>query len=255
MAPEAVFPAAAEDCYATVRWLVEHGAEEMNVDPSKLAIGGDSAGGNLSAAVSLMVKDRLEVPADTIKSQILIYPSLAPPIDENCFESYRLFGVRGEYALNFYDVKRCNDLYSGNPQAVKDNKYRFPLVASHEELCGVAPCLMIVCEADSLRDEGEAYAAKLLEAGVATTSIRVNATSKSFHSSLKQYDSYLSTCYDSTWLYATSYRNTTLSTKSSNDYIPVESGIWTSIVIKVKSGSCTMTCVGERIAITDYETK
>ncbi|KAJ8659940.1 hypothetical protein O0I10_004166 [Lichtheimia ornata] len=181
MAPEAIFPTAAEECYAVVRWVVEHGTDELNVDPSKLAIGGDSAGGNLSAAVSLITKDRLEVPADTIKTQILLYPSVAPPI-ESSFESYRLFGARGEYALNFYDTKRCNDLYSGiqNPSAVNDNKYRFPLVASHEELCGVPPCLMIVCEADTLRDEGEAYARKLLEAGVATTSIRVNGTTHGY---------------------------------------------------------------------------
>lgn len=205
MAPEAIFPAAAEECYAVVRWVVEHGADELNVDPTKLAVAGDSAGGNLSAAVSLITKDRLELSADTIKTQILIYPSVAPPIDESSFESYRLFGARGEYALNFYDTKRCNDLYSGiqDPSAVNDNKYRFPLVASREELCGVAPCLMIVCEADTLRDEGEAYARKLLEAGVATTSIRVNGTSKSSSHFIMETKS-LMLSYCSTWIYAAS---------------------------------------------------
>ena len=160
LAPEAKFPGPAEDCYAATRWVAEHGAE-INVSSNNLAVGGDSAGGNLAAAVCLMVKDRGGPP---LGMQLLVYP-----VTDRRFQT-------GSYADNAegYSLTRDTmiwywDQYLAN-DADASNGYAAPQQA--QDLGGLPPAVVITAEYDPLRDEGEAYAHRLEAAGVPTTCTR-----------------------------------------------------------------------------------
>ena len=160
LAPEAKFPALVEDAYTATRWVAEHGAE-IGADPTRLAVGGDSAGGNLAAAVCLMARDRGGPP---ISFQLLVYPVIdhrfdRPSYRENA-EGYVLFAADMEYYWRHY----LADERDGS------HPYASPIRA--ESLAGLPPALVITAEMDPLRDEGEAYAAKLKEAGVSVTCTR-----------------------------------------------------------------------------------
>ncbi|KAI7848912.1 Alpha/Beta hydrolase protein [Circinella umbellata] len=163
LAPEVKFPVIHEVSYTALSWLVENGAS-INVDTSKLAIAGDSAGGNITASVTLMAKERGL--GDAIKAQILIYPSTAP--SREGYESYKLFG-NGDYTLSVADVDFYGDAY----YTPERNKIGFPLMASKEDMTGLPPALVFTAEADVLRDEGEQYARQLTEAGVSVACLRV----------------------------------------------------------------------------------
>ncbi|MDP8922907.1 MAG: alpha/beta hydrolase [Chloroflexota bacterium] len=153
LAPEAQFPAAAEDCYAATPWLADH-ASELGGDGSRLAVGGDSAGGNLAAAVTLMARDRGGPP---IAFQVLIYPVVEANFDTRSYTE----NATG-YMLTRRDMQYYWDLYVPNP-ADRSNPYAAPLVADPH---GLPPALVVTAEYDPLRDEGDAYAAKLRAAGV-----------------------------------------------------------------------------------------
>jgi acetyl esterase len=157
LAPEHKFPTAAEDCYAALLWFAEH-AGELNVDASRLSVGGGSAGGNLTAVVALMARDRngprlrfqvLEIPATDLT---LSHPS----VTEN-----------GEgYLLTRAAMEQCVGYYLADPADAR-NPYCSPMFA--EDLTGLPPALVMTAELDPLRDEGEAYGKRLQEAGVPTT--------------------------------------------------------------------------------------
>ena len=157
LAPEACFPGAAEDCYAATAWVAGH-ARELGADGSRLAIGGDSAGGNLTAAVALMARDRGGPP---LRFQWLIYPVAGPDFET---ESYRQCAEG--YGLTRADMIWFWDHYVPNA-ADRQNPYVTPLAA--EDLRGLPPALVITAEYDPLRDEGEALAERLRAAGVPTT--------------------------------------------------------------------------------------
>jgi acetyl esterase len=154
-APESRYPAAVEDCYAATAWVAEN-AEELRIDPARLALVGDSSGGNLAAAVALMARDRA-TPA--IALQVLLYP-----VVDDDFEtaSYRAFG--DDYYLTRAAMEWYWDQYV--PPADRQQPYAAPL--RNADLAGVAPALVLVAECDPLHDEGLAYAARLTEAGVPT---------------------------------------------------------------------------------------
>ncbi|MGW9032312.1 alpha/beta hydrolase [Streptomyces sp. NPDC055722] len=162
--PEAKYPVAIEQGYATARWITAKGAEE-GLDASRLAVAGDSVGGNMTAALALMAKQRGDV---TFVYQSLYYPVTDAAQDT---ESY------GEFAdgpfLTAKGMAWFWDCYTTDP-AQRAEITVSPLRASLEELQGLPPALVIVDENDVLRDEGEAYARKLTQAGVPTTSIRYN---------------------------------------------------------------------------------
>jgi acetyl esterase len=168
LAPEAKFPAAAEDCYAATRWVSENAAA-LGCDPKRLAVCGDSAGGNLAAVVPLMARDRGKPP---IAFQVLMYPctdgSLETGSMRELAEGY--FLTRGAMAWfwNHY-VRDHNDL-----------KHPYAAPTHAPELKGLPPALVITAEYDPLRDEGEAYAAKLRAAGVPVTSTRYDGTIHGF---------------------------------------------------------------------------
>jgi acetyl esterase len=150
LAPEHPFPAAAEDCYAATVWAAEHAAD-LGADGSRLAVMGDSAGGNLAAVVSVMARDRGTPP---IAFQLLIYPAVDlvntyPSEDENEFAP--IIGKADLHAHAMYCPGQESDPYAS------------PLFAAHE---GLPPALIQTAQHDPLRDQGAAYAAALTTAGV-----------------------------------------------------------------------------------------
>ncbi|MBU3915509.1 alpha/beta hydrolase [bacterium] len=161
LAPEHAFPAAVNDAYAALLWVSQHAAS-INGDASKIIVAGDSAGGNLAAVVSLMSREKN---GPDIAAQVLMYP--ATNLAEMTTVSYKNFGD-GHYLTHRY-MKKFRSLYL--PQA-KDwrNMYASPLLASNHE--NLPPAIVLTAEFDVLRDEGEAYARKLKNAGVPTTQNR-----------------------------------------------------------------------------------
>jgi len=170
LSPDTKFPGPAEDCMAATNWAVNNAAS-INGDPSRLAVGGDSAGGNLAASVSLMAADR---GGPDIALQLLIYPMTDARSDT---ESYRA-NAEG-YSL----TKTTMEWYWDQYLASKDdaaNPYAAPLQA--KSLAGQPPALVITAEFDPLCDEGEAYAKRLAEAGVETTTTRYDGVIHGFFS-------------------------------------------------------------------------
>jgi acetyl esterase len=168
--PEAKFPTQLEECYAALKWVAEH-AHEFGADGSRIAVAGNSVGGNMTAALSLMSKDRN---GPKIGYQVLLIPATDASVDT---ESYREYGTGRFLARAF--MKYGWDLYAPDAKT-RANPYVSPLRASIDELKGLPPALVITAENDPLRDEGEAYAQKLKEAGVAVDAIRYNGTIHDF---------------------------------------------------------------------------
>jgi acetyl esterase/lipase len=168
--PEARYPVAIEQAYATAHWITAKGAEE-GLDAARLAVAGDSVGGNMTAALTLMAKQRGDV---TFVHQSLYYPVTDAAQDT---ESYREF-ADGPY-LTAKAMAWFWDCYTTDP-AQRAEITASPLRASLQELQGLPPALVIVDDSDVLRDEGEAYARRLTQADVPTTSIRINGTLHDF---------------------------------------------------------------------------
>lgn len=162
--PEARFPTQLDQSYAVLKWVASH-AEEFGADGSRIAVAGNSVGGNMTAALTLMAKDRS---GPKISYQVLMIPATDASVDT---QSYHEFGTGRFLARAF--MKYGWDLYAPDA-ALRDNPYVSPLRASLQELRGLPPALVITSENDPLRDEGEAYARKLKEAGVSVIATRYN---------------------------------------------------------------------------------
>jgi acetyl esterase len=161
LAPEHPFPAALDDAYAVLLWVKANGSLRQ-ADASRIVVAGDSAGGNLAAAVCLMARDRR---GPAIAMQVLIYPALdAAHLDT---PSYGMFGEG--YGLDRTNVDRYIALYLPDTED-RIMPYASPLLA--DDLAGLPPALVISAGFDVLRDEGEAYARKLQAAGTAARVIR-----------------------------------------------------------------------------------
>jgi acetyl esterase len=160
--PEAKYPTAIEQNYAAAQWVMQHGAEKQ-LDPSRMAVCGDSVGGNMAAVLCLMAKDRGDV---LVNGQVLFYPVTNADFDT---ESYQLFGTG--YYLNRDGMKWFWNQYTADPRQRSDI-YASPLRATRQQLAGLPPAMILNGEADVLRDEGEAYASRLREAGVDVTAVR-----------------------------------------------------------------------------------
>lgn len=158
-APDARFPIAINQAYAATKWIAVHG-KEVGVDGTRLAVAGNSVGGNMAAVVALMTKDK--------KGPKLVQQVLLWPVTDADFSrpSYTKFAQ--ERFLTTPLMKWMWDNYLPNKEDRK-NKYASPLQASLEELQGLPPALVQVAENDILYDEGLAYARKLDQAGVPTT--------------------------------------------------------------------------------------
>ncbi|MEU1419864.1 alpha/beta hydrolase [Kitasatospora sp. NPDC005751] len=160
--PAERFPVAVEQCYAVARWIAAHG-HEIGLDGSRIAAAGDSAGANLVAALTLLLRRR---GGPELLHQVLICPVTDADFDT---PSYRAFA--DGYFLHRADMRRFWDAYLPDP-ADRAQSLAAPLRAGLEELAGLPPALVITAEADVLRDEGEAYAARLRRAGVPVVATR-----------------------------------------------------------------------------------
>jgi acetyl esterase len=171
LAPEAVFPAGLDDCYGVVRWAAEQ-AGSLGWNGKNLAIAGDSSGGNFVAAVAAKAHDD---GFDRITHQVLFYPSLDLDFDVDRYPSLREnaegFGLETAGLLPF------NSFYLGSGADPAD-----PLVSplKREDLAGLPAALVITAEHDPLRDEGELYGRRLLEAGVDATVSRYEGANHGF---------------------------------------------------------------------------
>lgn len=162
--PEARYPQALNEIYAATKWVAAHG-NEINVDGKKLAIVGNSVGGNMAAATAIMAKEK---GGPDIKLQVLFWPVTDARFDT---ESYEKYGE--DRFLTSSVMKWMWDQYTTDANARK-SRYVSPLQASVEQLKGLPPTLMQLAENDILRDEGEAYGRRLDEAGVKVTTILYN---------------------------------------------------------------------------------
>ncbi|HGM5551754.1 MULTISPECIES: alpha/beta hydrolase [Pseudomonas] len=162
--PEAHYPVAINQAYAATKWVAEHG-KEINVDGQRLAVAGNSVGGNMAAVVALMAKDQ-GTPA--IRFQVLLWPVTDASFDTGSYNQYAEGHFLTRNMMKWFwdnyttDAKQRNEIYAS------------PLRATTAQLKGLPPALVQTASADVLRDEGEAYARKLDEAGVAVTSVRYN---------------------------------------------------------------------------------
>jgi acetyl esterase len=161
-APEAQYPSQIEEAYTTAQWIAEHGADH-ELDPSRLAIAGDSVGGNMTIAVTLMAKQRR---GPSFAAQLLYYPVTDAAMDT---DSYKEFAEG--YFLTAPGMEWFWDQYLPD-KSRRDDILASPLRATSDELSDLPPALVINGEADVLRDEGEAYATKLRAAGVPVTATR-----------------------------------------------------------------------------------
>ena len=153
LAPESKFPTPAEDCYTALTWVVDH-AYELGIDPARISVGGGSAGGNLSAVVALMARDR--------GGPALVLQVLEIPVTDLTM-SQPSIQTNGGILLTVEGMEQYRDYYLADPQDAS-HPYASPLLAPN--LSGLPPALVMTAEFDPLRDEGEAYAARLAEAGV-----------------------------------------------------------------------------------------
>jgi acetyl esterase len=153
-APEHPYPAAIEDCYAATCWVVAH-ADELEVDSARIAVMGDSAGGNLAAAVALMARDR-SVPR--LALQVLLYPVVSDDFDT---PSYRSYGG-GDFYLTRAAMEWYWDQYV--PAGRRHESYATPIRCA--ELAGLPPAVVLLGECDPLHDEGLTYARRLADSGV-----------------------------------------------------------------------------------------
>ncbi|HKR97307.1 MAG TPA: alpha/beta hydrolase [Candidatus Angelobacter sp.] len=160
--PEARYPVALEECFAATKWIAAHG-NELNLNSSQIAVAGDSAGGNMAAVVCLLAKERS---GPQIAAQVLIYPATGHVFNSTSFQ---------EFATGYFLTRETSQWfwqqYTGGA-TVEHEPTACPLEATLEQLKGLPPALVITGECDVLRDEGEAYARKLMQAGVQVTCTR-----------------------------------------------------------------------------------
>jgi acetyl esterase/lipase len=160
--PEAPYPSALEEAWTTARWVVESGGEH-GLDASRIAVAGDSVGGNMSAALTLLAKQRGGL---DLAAQVLFYPVTDAAFDTGSYHQFAEgYFLRRDAMQWFWDQYTTDEAQRAEITAS-------PLRATSEQLADLPPALVITAEADVLRDEGEAYATKLREAGVPVIATR-----------------------------------------------------------------------------------
>jgi acetyl esterase len=168
--PEAHYPVAIEQGYATAQWVAREGAKR-GLDPSRIAVAGESVGGNMAAALSLMAKQRGDV---RFVHTSMYYPVTDAAMDTASYE---------EFSEGYYLTRKAMEWFWDAYTTDSDQRAQItasPNQASTEQLSGLPPTLLLVDEVDPLRDEGEAYAAKLRLAGVRVTTVRYNGVVHDF---------------------------------------------------------------------------
>jgi acetyl esterase len=170
LAPTYMFPTAIEDSYDALLWAERHAAE-LNGDPSRMAVAGDSAGGNIATVVALMSRDRK---GPDLKAQVLYYP-VTTFLDEPLASREQY--ANGYYLLSADVMALARDLYAPEEQ-MWSNPYTSPLHAT--DLSGLPPALIVTAEYDPLRDEGEAYAERLADSGTTVYALRYQGVMHGF---------------------------------------------------------------------------
>ena len=168
--PEAHYPVAIEQGYATAQWITRDGASR-GLDASRMAVAGESVGGNMAAALALMAKERGDV---TFVQQSMYYPVTDAAMNTASYEQFAT-----GYYLSRKEMEWFWDAYTTDP-AQREEITASPNQASIAQVTGLPPTYLCVDEADVLRDEGEAYAAKLRSAGVPVTTVRFDGTIHDF---------------------------------------------------------------------------
>ncbi|MCG2579277.1 MAG: alpha/beta hydrolase [Marinobacter sp.] len=176
LAPEAPFPAAPEDCYAATCWVAEH-AKDLGIDPTRLAVAGDSAGGNLAIAVGQLAAER---GGPTVRHQLLFYP-----VTDHGFDTPSYHANHEGYLLSREMMQWFWGHYLRRPED-GDNPLASPLRCNSFE--GLPPATVITAEYDPLRDEGEDFARRLQAAGVETQLSRYDGMFHGFASMLVALD-------------------------------------------------------------------
>ncbi|MEU7380272.1 MULTISPECIES: alpha/beta hydrolase [unclassified Streptomyces] len=168
--PEARYPVAIEQGYATAQWITREG-EAKGLDARRMAVAGESVGGNMTAALALMAKERGDV---RFVHQSMYYPVTDAAMDTDSYDQFA-----SGYYLSRKLMEWFWDAYTTDPHQ-REEITASPNRATSEQLAGLPPALLLVDEADVLRDEGEAYAAKLRAAGVPVTTVRYDGTVHDF---------------------------------------------------------------------------
>jgi len=168
--PEARYPVAIEQAYAATQYVADNGGS-LRLDPLRLAVAGDSVGGNMAAAVTLMAKERQ---GPKIAFQVLLYPVTSADFDTPSYTQFAEGPWLTKRAMEWFW-----EAYLPDP-ATRKEPTATPLNASLDQLESLPEALVIVDENDVLRDEGEAYARQLSDAGVRVTSVRYNGTIHDF---------------------------------------------------------------------------
>ena len=161
--PEAKYPTALNECYAVTQWIAEHGPE-VDIDGKRIAVVGNSAGGNLAAATALMAKDKK---GPEIKFQLLFWPVTYPNFATESYHQYASSRFLTRNMMTWF----WDSYVEQGP--LRNEVYAAPLAASPDQLKGLPSTLVQTAENDVLRDEGEAYARKMDSAGVPVTLMRV----------------------------------------------------------------------------------
>jgi acetyl esterase len=169
-APEAQYPVQNEQAYTALQWAIANAAG-IGADPARVALVGDSAGGNMTAALTLMAKER---GGPQITAQVLFYPVTDANLDTGTYQRYADGPWATREAMRWFWDSYLPD------QARRAEITAAPLQASVDQLRGLPPALIINSEHDVLRDEGEAYARKLSQAGVPVTQVRYGGTIHDF---------------------------------------------------------------------------
>lgn len=170
--PEARYPVALEESYAVLTWVVEH-ASDLMLDGRRLAVAGDCAGATMAAALTMMAKQR---GGPRIRAQLLYYPMTDPHSDTESRRHFASGHLLTREALDWYWQQ-----YTDDEQELAEPTAS-PLRATTIDLAGLPPALVVTAEADVVRDEGEQYARRLLQAGVAVTAVRYLGTVHDFAS-------------------------------------------------------------------------
>lgn len=169
--PEAQYPQTTNDLFAVLQYIAENGAK-YNLDPERLIVAGDSVGGNMAAVMAIMAKERNNLPK--VDFQLLLYPVTDAAFDTPSYQMFAEGPWLTKKAMQWFWQQYAPD------EKVRQEIYASPLQAKIEDLTGLPPALVITDENDVLRDEGEAYARLLNQAGVEAASIRINGTIHDF---------------------------------------------------------------------------